>query len=150
MILPVPGSWEVWFPDERPKVPPDLWWHDDWVGEEATCLREMREEPQVPLWAGFVEHGPVGPGTPLSPSKELSHLIFPSTPGGRYFSLPLFWMRKLRQRAAICLSALHKSQAGKSYSLSRAHQPTTLAVMSGSLILIVVAPVFLLHGTWMI
>ena len=63
---------------------------------------EMREEPQVRLRAGFVEHGPVEPGTPLSPSKELSHLIFPATPGGRYYSLPLFRMRKLRQRAAIC------------------------------------------------
>ena len=113
-------------------------------------MREMREEPQVPLRAGFVEHGSVEPGTPLSPSKELSHLIFPATPEGRYYSLPLFWMRKLRQRAAICLSDLHKRQDEKSYSLSRAHQPTILAVMSGGLILIVVAPVFLLHSTWVI
>lgn len=28
-ILPVPGSWEVWFPDERPKVPLNWWWRDD-------------------------------------------------------------------------------------------------------------------------
>ena len=48
------------------------------------------------------------------------------------------------------MSDLHKSQDGKSHSLSRAHQPTTLAVISGGLILIVVAPVFLLHGTWVI
>jgi len=32
-------------------VPPDLWWRDDWLGEEATCLRDERGTPSTtPGW----------------------------------------------------------------------------------------------------
>lgn len=37
-ILPVPGSWEVWFPEKRPKVPPDLWPCDDWLTGKGSHL----------------------------------------------------------------------------------------------------------------
>lgn len=66
-LLPVPGSWEAWFPEQRLRVPPDLRWGDGGRGEGTTCLWEADRRTQMPGQAGFGEHGRRGIGGESKP-----------------------------------------------------------------------------------
>lgn len=99
VILPGPGSWEVWFPEQRPKVPPDLWWCDNGLGEGATCLRERDRRVQTPRRAGLAECGSRWVRRSSKPLERIAPSNPPSLPHkAGTITWPLLQMRKLRQR----------------------------------------------------